>query len=110
MHNKTILPRGADGPGPGPPSTPPLQLTGSNGDLYLMGDERGMQHKKQTMTAAALKRGGSPLVATRRSSRDISDKERIYSGKCSARRSPDAAERDFLAEQPQLRTKRLLTH
>ena len=116
MHNKTILPRGAIGP----TTPPPRQLTGSGGELYLMGDERGMQltgpKKQRMMTAAvtaAMERGGpaaaarirAPLVATR----DISDKKRIHctpDGKCS---SPDAAEREQTAELPQLRAKQLLT-
>ena len=111
MHNKTILPpRGGIGP-----TTPPLQLTGSGGggDLAVMGDEeRGMQHtrpEKQMMTAATERgtpaaadtrtRPRPPLVATSSSSRDISDKKRMY---CTPR-SPDGRGATAAELPPQLR-------
>ena len=110
MHNKTILPpRGGIGP-----TTPPRQLTGSGGggDLAVMGDEeRGMQHtrpEKQMMTAATERgtpaaadtrtRPRPPLVATS-SSRDISDKKRMY---CTPR-SPDGRGATAAELPPQLR-------
>ena len=114
MHNKTILPP----PGGIGPTTPPRQLTGSGGggDLAVMGDEeRGMQHtrpEKQMMTAATERgrpaaadtrtRPRPPLVATS-SSRDISDKKRMY---CTPR-SPDGRGATAAELPPQLRGENL---